>query len=183
MRGPLVVLAFAIAPLVTSVSNAQGPTSTSNSSRPMCQKSPGNPSATGEANRTKKCPPPVPAGKVTISGIVFFDLDPYDGLYDPENEIGIAGWTVVLTGPTGQLTYNTAADPNNPGAFSFAGLPSGTTYTLCVQPSPGWTQTAPASGAVCTSTVGITWGYTITVPALAVDGVVGDRNFGFYSNF
>jgi len=62
-------------------------------------------------------------------------------------------------------------------------LPSGTTYTLCVQPSPGWTQTAPASGAICTSSVGSTRGYTITVPALAVDGVVGDRNFGFYSNF
>ena len=183
MRGPLVVLALAIVPLVTSVSNAQSPTPTSNSSRPMCQKNPGNASATGVANRTKKCRAPVPTGKVTISGIVFFDLDPYDGVYDPENEIGIAGWTVVLTGPTGQLTYNTAADQNNPGVFSFAGLASGTTYTLCVQPSAGWTQTSPASGAVCTSAVGSTKGYAITVPALAADSVVGDRNFGFYSNF
>ena len=115
MRGSIVVLALAIAPWVTSVSNAQDAASTSTSSRPMCQKDPGNPSATGEANRTKKCPPPVATGKVTISGIVFFDLEPYDGLYDPANENGIAGWTVVLSGPTGQLTYNTAADPNNPG--------------------------------------------------------------------
>jgi hypothetical protein len=148
----------------------------------MCAKSPGNPSATGEANRTKKCPP-VATGKVTISGIVFFDLEPYDGMYDPENEIGIAGWTVVLTSPTGQLTYNTATDPNNPGAFVFSGLPSGTTYMLCVQPEMGWTQTAPTGGAVCTSTAGSTWGYTIVVPSAAADTSVSDQNFGFYSNY
>ena len=69
--------------------------------------------------------------------MVFFDLPPYDGIFDPANEMGIAGWTVVLTGPTGQQTYNTATDPNNPGAFVFAGLPSGVTYTLCVQPAFG----------------------------------------------
>jgi hypothetical protein len=182
MRGSFVVLALAIAPWVTSVSNAQNAASTSKNARPMCQKDPGNPSATGEANRTKKCPPPVATGKVTISGMVFFDLEPYDGLYDPENELGIAGWTVVLSGPTGQLTYNTATDPNNPGSFSFAGLPSGATYTVCVQPSAGWTQTAPTSGAPCTSSVGSSWGYTVIVPALTADATIGNHNFGFYSN-
>jgi hypothetical protein len=183
MRGSLVVLALAISPLLASVSKAQDPASTSTRSRPMCEKSPGNPSPTGQANRTKKCPP-VATGKVTISGIVFFDLDPYDGLYDSENELGLAGWTVVLSGPTGQLTYNTATDPNNPGVFMFAGLPSNATYTLCVQPPMGWTQTAPAAagGAVCTSSVGNTWGYTITVPALAVDGKLPGWNFGFFAN-
>ena len=181
MRSSLVVLALAISPLLASVSKAQDPSSPSNGSRPMCEKNPGNPSPTAEANRTKKCPP-VATGKVTISGIVFFDLEPYDGRYDPENELGIAGWTVVLSGPTGQLTYNTAADPNNPGAFIFAGLPSNATYTLCVQPQMGWTQTAPTGGAVCTSSVGNTWGYTITVPALAGDAVVLDQNFGFFAN-
>ena len=180
MRGSLVVLALAISPLLASVSQAQDPSSTSN--RPMCQKDPGNPSPTGEANRTKKCPP-VATGKVTISGIVFFDLEPYDGIYDPQNENGIAGWTVVLTGPTGQLTYNTANDPNNPGVFVFAGLPSNATYTLCVQPQAGWTQTAPATGAVCTSALGNSWGYTISVPPLVADGAVTDQNFGFYSSF
>jgi hypothetical protein len=182
MRGSLVVLALAISPLLASVSNAQDPASPGNGSRPMCQKDPGNPSPTGEANRTKKCPP-VATGKVTISGIVFFDLEPYDGLYDPANENGIAGWTVVLTGPTGQMTYDTSTDPNNPGVFIFSGLPSNATYTVCVQPMAGWTQTAPAGGAVCTSAVGNTWGYTIAVPPLAGDAVVGDQNFGFYATF
>jgi len=147
----------------------------------MCEKDPGNPSPTGEANRTKKCPP-VATGKVTISGIVLFDLEPYDGMYDPENENGLAGWTVGLSGPMGQLTYNTATDPNNPGTFIFADLPSDATYTLCVQPPPGWTQTAPTGGAVCTSSVGTTWGYTIPVPALAGDATVTGQNFGFYAN-
>jgi hypothetical protein len=181
MRRSLVALALAISPFVASVSKAQAPASTGNGSRPMCAKDPGNPSPTGEANRTKKCPP-VASGKVTISGIVFFDLEPYDGIYDPENEIGIAGWTVLLTGPTGQLTYNTATDPNNPGAFIFADLHSGATYTLCVQPQPGWTQTAPTSGATCTSIVGTTSGYAISVPTLAADTTVSNQNFGFYSN-
>jgi SdrD B-like protein len=181
MRGSLVVLALAISPFVATPSRAQDPSSPGNGSRPMCTKDPGNPSSTGEANRTKKCPP-VATGKVTISGIVFFDQPPYDGWYDPENENGIAGWTVVLTGPTGQLTYNTATDPNNPGAFMFSGLPSGATYTLCVQPTAGWTQTAPMAGATCTSTVGNTWGYTIVVPALASDTTISNQNFGFYAN-
>jgi hypothetical protein len=144
----------------------------------MCEKDPGNPSATGEANRTKKCPPPPAAGKVTITGIVFFDLPPYDGVYDPTNEMGIAGWTVVLTGPSGQLTYNTATDAANPGTFIFAALPSAATYTLCVVPAAGWTQTGPTSGAQCPNGVG----YTIVVPALDVDVSIGDQNFGFYSN-
>jgi hypothetical protein len=180
MRGSLVVLALAISPLLAPLAKAQDPASSS--SRPMCEKDPGNPSAAGEANRTKKCPPPPPVGKVTISGMVFFDLYPYDGSYDASNEQGIAGWNVVLTGPTGQLTYNTANDPLNPGAFVFTGLPSGATYTLCVQPMGGWTQTAPAGGATCTSSVGNTWGYSITVPALVGDSQVSDQNFGFYSN-
>jgi hypothetical protein len=178
MRGSLVVLALAISPLLAAASRAQTPAPTSNSSRPMCEKDPGNPSPTGEANRTKKCPP-VTTGTITISGIVFFDLEPYDGIYDPMNENGIAGWTVVLTGPTGQLTYDTATDPNNPGAFIFTGVPSNATYTLCVQPMPGWTQTAPAGGAMCSSSVGNTWGYTIG-PAPAGETVV--QNFGFYAN-
>jgi len=183
MRGSLVVLALAISPLLASVSKAQDPTSPSDRSRPMCEKSPGNPSPTGLASRTKKCPP-VATGKVTISGIVFFDLDPFDGQYDSENELGLAGWTVVLTGPTGQQTYNTATDPLNPGFFVFADLPSNATYTLCVQPPIGWTQTAPtASGmTVCTSSVGNTWGYTIQVDPLTVDRSIPNQNFGFFAN-
>lgn len=179
MRGSLVVLAVALS--LASVAEAQ--------TRPMCEKDPGNPSAAGEANRTKKCPPPPPppvTGTVTISGTVFFDLPPYDGIYDPSNEQGIAGWDVILTGPTGQLTYNTATDPNNPGAFVFSGLPTGATYTLCVVPSIGWTQTAPTSTTTnvitCTTNGITTAGYSISVPPLAGDATVQGQDFGFYSN-
>lgn len=175
MRSNLVVLALALSPLMTTVLKAQD-----QGSRPMCQKDPGNPSPTGEANRTKKCPP-VATGKVTITGTVFFDLAPYDGIFDPLNENGIAGWTVVLTGPTGALTYNTATDPNNPGFFTFSGLPSGASYTLCVQPSAGWTQTSPttATGVLCANG---TVGYRYDVPASVGDVVASDQNFGFFSN-
>ena len=180
MRGSLVVLALAIAPFAAGSATAQATNPSSSSMRPMCEKDPGNPSAAGEANRTKKCPPPPPVatGKVTISGIVFFDLPPYDGVFDASNENGIAGWNVVLTGPAGQVTYNTATDPNNPGAYVFAGLPSGATYTVCVVPAMGWTQTSPTGGAQCPNGVG----YSITVPPLVVDMAISDQNFGFYSN-
>lgn len=174
MRASLVVLALAISPLAATTAKAQSP-APSGSTIPQCQKDPGNPSPTGEENRTKKCPPPPSAnGKVTLTGTLFFDLAPQDGLYDPANEIGIAGWNVVLTSPTGSVKFMTDAS----GFFSFAGLPSGATYTLCVEPSAGWTQTAPTSGASCLNS----FGYTIVVPALAVDATISDQNFGFYSN-
>lgn len=175
MRGTFVVLVLAISPFVTTASKAQDP-SPSGDPMPLCQKAPGSPSTTGDSSRTKKCPPPPPpaTGMATITGTVFFDLPPYDGVYDPNNEVGIAGWNVILTGPSGSWTFLT----DGTGYFSFAGLPSGATYTLCVQPSAGWTQTAPASGASCLNSVG----YTINVPPLATDATIANENFGFYSN-
>jgi hypothetical protein len=178
MRGSFVVVALALSPFVATVSRAQDPAPSNGDTRPMCQKDPGNPSASGEANRTKKCPPPVALGKVTISGTVFFDLAPYDGMFDSSNENGIAGWTVVLTGPSGQQTYNTATDPSNPGNYVFSGLPSGATYTVCVVPAMGWTQTGPSSGTQCPNG----FGYSISTPALAVDIAFAGINFGYYSN-
>lgn len=179
MRRSFVVLALALSPLVSIVAQAQDPTS---GTKPMCQKDPGNPSSTGDASRTKSCltdpppppPPPPTTGTATITGTLFFDLAPYDGIYDPNNEVGIAGWNVVLTGPTGSTQFMT----DGTGFFSFAGLPGGATYTLCAQPSAGWTQTAPMSGASCPSS----FGYTITVPALAADTTIANMNIGFYSN-
>ena len=173
MRGSIVVLALAMSSFVGSVSKAQDTASTS--SPKVCVKDPGNPSSSGDDNRSKKCPAPPPAntGKVTISGNVFFDLAPYDGVFDPNNEVGIAGWNVVLTGPTGSMTFMTVT-----GDFSFAGLPGDATYTLCVQPSPGWTQTSPTSGAACVNS----FGYTIVVPPLAADSTITGKDFGFYSN-
>jgi len=47
-----------------------------------------------------------------------------------------------------------------------------------VQPSPGWTQTSPTSGAACTNS----FGYTIVVPPLAADSTITGKDFGFYSN-
>lgn len=175
MRGSVVVLALAMSPFVATVSQAQDTTSTTSSPK-VCVKDPGNPSSSGDASRSKKCPPPPPpanTGKVTISGTVFFDLLPYDGVFDAVNEVGIAGWNVVLTGPTGSMTFMTVT-----GEFSFAGLPGDATYTLCVEPSPGWTQTTPTSGAACLNS----FGYTIVVPPLAADSTITDKNFGFYSN-
>jgi hypothetical protein len=175
MRGSLVVLALALSPFVATVSKAQDPVPSSGT-MPQCQKDPGNPSTSGDSSRTKKCPPPPPptTGMATITGTVFFDLPPYDGVYDPNNEVGIAGWYVVLTGPSGSSNFLT----DGSGFFSFAGLPSAATYTLCVQPSLGWTQTAPTSGAACTNS----FGYTINVPPLAADSTIANQNFGFYSN-
>jgi hypothetical protein len=180
MRASFAMLALAISPFVATVSEAQDPAPTS--TMPQCQKSSGNPSSSGDESRTKKCPPPPPptTGTATITGTVFFDLAPYDGVFDPDAEVGIAGWYVVLTGPTGSSRYLV----DGSGSFSFAGLPSGATYTLCVEPSAGWTQTAPSSGVSCTNAAnGMTSsGYTIVVPALAVDTVIPARNLGFYSN-
>ena len=152
------------------------------SSKPQCQKDPGNPSSSGSDSRTKKCPvptpppppPPVATGKATITGTLFFDLAPYDGMFDPNNEVGIAGWNVVLTGPTATLRFMT----DGTGFFSFSGLDSGVTYTLCVEPVPGWTQTTPTSGALCLNSVG----FSIDVPAVATDTTIANQNFGFYSN-
>lgn len=177
MRGSLVVLALAISPSIAAVAKAQDP-APSGDPMPLCQKDPGNPSTSGDSSRTKKCPPPPPppatTGTVTITGTLFFDLAPYDGVFDPNNEVGIAGWNVVLTGPTGSSRFMT----DGTGYFSFAGLPGGTTYTLCVEPSAGWTQTAPTTGASCLNS----FGYTITVPSLSADSTVANQNFGFYSN-
>jgi hypothetical protein len=175
MRGSLVVLALAISPFVATVSKAQDPAPTG-STRPMCQNDPGAPSPSGDASRTKKCPAPPPAdtAKVTITGTLFFDLPPYDAVFDPDNEIGIAGWWIVLTGPSGSSRFQT----DGTGFFSFPGKPSGLTYTLCVEPSAGWTQTAPTNGAPCLNSIG----YTINLPVLATDSTITNKNLGFYSN-
>lgn len=169
MRGTVVVLALAMSIFVATASEAQDTASTSVPK--VCVKDPGNPSPSGDASRAKKCPPPN-VGTVTISGTVFFDLQPYDGLFDPDNEVGISGWNVVLTGPSGSMSFMTVTGP-----FSFAGLPGDATYTLCVEPSSGWTQTAPTSGAACLNS----FGYTIVVPPLAADTTI-TKDFGFYSN-
>ena len=173
MRGSLVVLALAITPFVTRVAKAQDTASTTSSTKQICQKDPGNPSPTGDENRTKKCPTPPPPqlGTTTITGIVFFDVD-HDGIYITD-EVGIASWQVVLTGPVNMTTTS----DGNTGTYSFAGLPAGT-YLVCVVPSMGWTQTAPSNSATCPNGMG----YSITTQPSATDTTIPNINFGYYSN-
>lgn len=170
MRGSLVVLALAITPFVTRVAKAQDTASTTSSTKQLCLKDPGNPSPTGDENRTKKCPPPQ-LGTTTITGIVFFDVD-HDGNYITD-EVGIASWQVVLTGPVNMTT----SSDGNTGTYSFAGLPAGT-YLVCVVPSMGWTQTAPSNSATCPNGMG----YSITTQPSATDSTIPNINFGYYSN-
>src|SRR5205085_6584961 len=86
MRGSLVVLAFAITPLIAKPSRAQDTTQTTSQTDKKCLlRDRGNPSDSGLANRAdptqqgnKDCTPVV-LGHTTISGSIFFDVD-RDGL-------------------------------------------------------------------------------------------------------
>jgi hypothetical protein len=178
MRGSRVVLALAMTFLATRVTRAQDTTQTSSTGDKQClQRTRGNPSDTGSANRAdptlqgnKDCTPPS-VGHATISGTVFFDLD-FNGIFSPPDEVGLSSWTVQLTGPN--VNQTTSTDLN--GAYSFSGLSSGT-YTVCVMMLPGWNQTGPATGATCS----IGTGYTIVVPSLAADTTMTGKDFGFVS--
>lgn len=116
-------------------------------------------------------PDPVPVvGHVTISGSLFHDLS-QNGVFD-EDEIGLAGWTVMLSGPVMQTVLS---DGN--GSYSFPGIVAGS-YTVCVSPPMGWRQTLPMSGVACPNN---SFGYTVTAPDIGVDVSITDINFGFLS--
>src|SRR6185503_5496030 len=80
-------------------------------------------------------------------GHAFEDLN-NNGVQDP-GEPGLVGWVIRLFDPaTKQLLQSVvteASDPGPPptgdGVYSFNLSPG--TYTLCVTPQEGWTQTAP----------------------------------------
>ncbi len=80
-----------------------------------------------------------PTDSGSIHGIKFKDED-CDGERD-SNEVPLAGWTIVLTGPGG--TYTAVTD--GAGNYHFWNLPNGT-YTLCELGQVGWTQTQPGGG-------------------------------------
>ena len=178
MRGSRVVLALAMTLFATRVTHAQDTTQTSSTDDKQCiQRTRGNPSDTGLANRAdptlqgnKTCAPPS-VGHATIGGTVFFDLDD-NGIFSPPDEVGLSSWTVVLTGPN--VSQSVSTDMN--GAYSFAGLSAGT-YTVCVMILPGWNQTGPANGATCDTGKG----YTIVVPSLVADTSITGKDFGFVS--
>lgn len=114
-------------------------------------------------------PAPVDTGTTSVSGYLFHDLNT-NGIFDAD-EIGLAGWTVQVTGP---VTQSTLSDGN--GFYSFSGLPAGA-YTVCLVPPGGWSQTLPLSGASCPNS----FGYSIVAPLQVNDSALTDINFGFLS--
>lgn len=120
---------------------------------------------------TTPTPPPAPAGHTIVQGTVFFDLD-QNGIFDPNNEVALSGWTVSITGP---MNLTTTTDGN--GAYEFDGLVTGT-YTVCVIPPAGWTQTAIVGAPSCGTNL---YGYSIQGQQLSGDVVYSGVDFGFIS--
>ena len=94
-------------------------------------------------------PPPPPESPPTginfANGIVFEDLN-NDGVRDPfAGEMGLEGWTVELWW-NGQVLASTPTDVD--GKYQFLNL-GNTTYSLCIQPLGGYTQTHPVNGTGC----------------------------------
>ncbi len=111
-------------------------------------------------DRSVNCAPTAPPGDelppptsetAEISGTAFGDLDM--SFTRSAGELGLAGWTITLSGP---VSVSTVTDAD--GNYSFVGLPAGT-YLVCQSLLPfGWMQTVPMTGADCgaSGTVGYT---------------------------
>jgi len=125
----------------------------------------------GSGGSTQPPPAPAPVGHTSVYGSVFFDLN-QDGSLSAD-EVGLSGWTVVLSGPV-SLTTTTYGS----GGYSFSGLSAGT-YLVCVVPPMGWTQTALANSPSCGSGL---YGYTVVAEDLQVDVSYTGMDFGFISN-
>jgi SdrD B-like protein len=115
-------------------------------------------------------PTPAPAGHTVVQGSVFFDID-QDGLFGTD-EVSLSGWTVQISGP-----MNLTATTDGNGAYTFSNLIAGS-YTVCVIPPMGWTQTAIAGAPSCGANL---YGYSITGVQLAGDVVYSGVDFGFIS--
>ena len=173
MRGRIFALVLAVTPMLAHTSSAQG----SSDSKQCEARQRGNPSQSGLDHRAdpttkgqKDCPPPIVYGHTTVSGSVYFDLN-LDGIFEPDDEIGLAGWEVQVSGP---VTMTVLTDGN--GGYTISGLTPGN-YTLCVIPPLGWNQTAPVSGAACVSGVG----YSFVAPATVSDTLIPGFDFGYVS--
>jgi hypothetical protein len=76
---------------------------------------------------------------------VFEDLDG-NGVRDPfAGEMGLEGWTVELWW-NGQVLATATTDAD--GLYQFPNL-GNTTYSLCIEPQGGYTQTLPVGGTGC----------------------------------
>src|SRR6266550_4399932 len=114
-------------------------------------------------------PPPEspPTGPHQARGIVFEDIDG-DGLRDPfAGEMGLAGWSVQLMW-NGQLVASATTDVD--GNYQIDNL-GNSTYSVCIVPQGGYTQTKPA-GAAATGCGGS--GYLFTVNSVFMTWLQGD---------
>ena len=129
---------------------------------------------------TDQAPPPPPppppadtAGHTDIMGSLFFDVD-HDGAFGPD-EVGLAGWTVQVSGP---MSASAVTDGN--GAYSITGLSAGT-YTVCVMAPMGWSQTAPSTGLGLPTCSNGTVGFSLEAPAVSGLTQYTGVDFGFVS--
>jgi SdrD B-like domain/Right handed beta helix region len=87
----------------------------------------------------------------SISGMKFNDVNG-NGKKDA-GDVGLSGWTIMLTGPTGQSATSTVTVTDAGGAYSFGNLGPGS-YKLSEVMQTGWVQTAhPDSVKVQSGTV------------------------------
>jgi hypothetical protein len=107
-----------------------------------------------------------------ISGTKWNDLN---GNGSPDaGEPGLPGWVIHLF-RTGDASFHEQVASDANGTYTFPALAPGA-YTVCEAPRAGWVQTAPPTGADCSSLPGASGrGYALTV---AAGQVLQGNNFG-----
>jgi hypothetical protein len=193
MRVRIVVLALVMTPFLASYSQGRGKTKES-ARRETSSKHQQGPEKGQNRDNKNECPadakssssgqhqqqgehddancsttpatkPPVPVvGAAQIHGMVFNDVTG-DGKPD-YFEVGLAGWTVTLSGPI-TATAVTAFD----GTYQFLALPTGT-YTVCAVKQTSWVATAPTSGPCAGG-----FGWLLDVPTTMPDLWYGSIDF------
>lgn len=184
MRALISVLALAVTPVVAM---AQGRPADNCKPHPANRGAVQSAPAPGQAKRVCVQPPPPPVPQpdtqppappppadttqpstgAEIHGAAFADAD--ISFSWSSGEVGLAGWSVTLSGPVSGSTVTDAS-----GNYSFVGLPPGT-YVVCEAPQIGWWQTVPMDGAECPSGM---MGYTRVVLATAPNVRFIGNDFG-----
>lgn len=101
----------------------------------------------------------------SIGDRVWHDVN-FNGVQDA-GEAGLTGWSVTIQGPNG-YSANTSTGAN--GIYTFGGLLAGS-YTVCVAPMSGYTQTYDLDGVGTPN---------CAVAVLAAGQVRTDVDFGYY---